>query len=175
MGDLFRDTVIGHLVRWISKGKLLPHPEDEDNSLWKKYVHEEKTARMAHHGHTEEEGKEEGDRNPDSSQETSRTRHEEARHNDVGMRVDPEKGKDLNVIHFEENDPEDPMNWSLLKKVFVTGEICLLTTSVYIGSAIYSAGNEGVMMQFGVSQTAVNNANSRSIQHAYYCIRLPWA
>ena len=112
MGDLFRDTVVGHLVRWVSKGKLLPHPEDKDNRLWKKYVHEEKTARMAHHGHTEEEETQEkegeGGVNHNSSQESSRTRLEESEHrrNDVGMKVDPEKGKDWNVIHFEENDPE---------------------------------------------------------------------
>lgn len=36
------------------------------------------------------------------------------------------------------------MNWSTTKKVFVTFEICLLTFSVYIGSAIYSAGTESV-------------------------------
>ena len=46
-----------------------------------------------------------------------------------------------------------PMNWSTFKKVFVTFEICLLTFSVYIGSAIYSAGEETVVKDFGVSQT----------------------
>ena len=45
-----------------------------------------------------------------------------------------------------------PMNWSTFKKVFVTFEICLLTFSVYIGSAIYSAGEESVVKDFGVSQ-----------------------
>ena len=45
------------------------------------------------------------------------------------------------------------MNWSTFKKVFVTFEICLLTFSVYIGSAIYSAGTETVVEDFGVSQT----------------------
>jgi DHA1 family multidrug resistance protein-like MFS transporter len=40
------------------------------------------------------------------------------------------------------------------KKFLVTFLICLLTFSVYIGSAIYSAGTEGVMEQFHVSQVA---------------------
>ena len=108
MGDLFRDTVIGHLVRWVSKGKILPHPEDEDESLWRKYIHEEKTARMAHHGHTEEEeDKDEGGMRQNSSEGSSRTRlEEEPRHNDIGMKIDPEKGKDWSIVHFEENDPE---------------------------------------------------------------------
>lgn len=36
----------------------------------------------------------------------------------------------------------------------MTGLICFLTFSVYIGSAIYSAGTLGVMEHFGVSQVA---------------------
>lgn len=36
----------------------------------------------------------------------------------------------------------------------VTFEICLLTFSVYIGSAIYSAGIESVMSEFQISQVA---------------------
>ena len=46
------------------------------------------------------------------------------------------------------------MNWSTFKKFFVTFEICLLTFSVYIGSAIYTAGIVGVMEEFHVSQVA---------------------
>jgi len=46
------------------------------------------------------------------------------------------------------------MNWSQRKKFFVTFQICLLTFSVYIGSAIYTAGIPGVMLDFGVSQVA---------------------
>ena len=44
------------------------------------------------------------------------------------------------------------MKWSRGKKFFVTAEICLLTTSVYIGSAIYTPGIEEITRVFGVSQ-----------------------
>ena len=44
------------------------------------------------------------------------------------------------------------MNWSTHKKIFVTFEICLLTFSIYIGSAIYSAGTQSISMDFGVSE-----------------------
>lgn len=46
------------------------------------------------------------------------------------------------------------MNWSRPKKYFVTGMICLLTFSIYIGSAIYSAGVVEITEVFGVSQVA---------------------
>ena len=47
---------------------------------------------------------------------------------------------------------QNPQNWSTSKKMVVTGLICLLTFSVYIGSAIYSAGIQDIEMVFGVSQ-----------------------
>lgn len=49
---------------------------------------------------------------------------------------------------------QNPKNWSRSKKFFVTFEICFLTFSVYIGSAIFTAGIEDVMHTFGVSQVA---------------------
>lgn len=45
-------------------------------------------------------------------------------------------------------------NWSRPKKFFVTFEICFLTFSVYIGSAIYTPGLLDVVQVFGVSQVA---------------------
>ena len=40
------------------------------------------------------------------------------------------------------------------KKAFVTFEICLLTFSIYIGSAIYAPGIGSLSTQFGVSPVA---------------------
>ena len=70
------------------------------------------------------------------------------------MKIDPEKGRDIHLITWQPGDPANPQNWSLTKKVFVTVQICTLTFSVYIGSAIYTAGIEDVERVFGVSQVA---------------------
>lgn len=102
------------------------------------------------------------------------TKH--ALHNDGDRRGnDPEKGKDSNIVDwYGPDDPEasntvrpcprllpanrsshqNPQNWSNAKKFFVTFEICFLTFSVYIGSAIFSAGIQDVMTVFGVSQVS---------------------
>jgi MFS transporter, DHA1 family, multidrug resistance protein len=70
-------------------------------------------------------------------------------------RVDPERGRDADIVDwYGPDDPENPMNWGTWKKVWVTFEICLLTFSVYIGSAIYSAGIVDVSEVFGVSTVA---------------------
>ena len=113
MSELIRDTVFGHLLRYLSGGKLLPYAEERDPSLWKRYIHDDKTLRMAHHGHT---GKEEvaADR-PDGSQipqatsrDSSTTRHESnVQTNALGHPIDPEKGRDTNVVDwYGEDDSE---------------------------------------------------------------------
>lgn len=49
---------------------------------------------------------------------------------------------------------QNPRNWTTGKKFFVTFEICLLTTGIYIGSAIYSPGIMNVEQTFQVSEVA---------------------
>jgi len=58
MKELVRDTVFGHFLRLVTKGKVMTFEEERDSSLWKRYVDKEKSGRMAHHGHTGEEEKE---------------------------------------------------------------------------------------------------------------------
>ncbi|PPJ59651.1 hypothetical protein CBER1_01184 [Cercospora berteroae] len=176
MTELIRDTAFGHAVRFLSRGKLLKYAEEADPSLYKNYIDEKKSGNLADHGDTNprEDGtepetlggvrtREQGDRSeqdPEKTRSSSRDTSDTKAASDnasvnhaSGVRVDPEKGMDKNVVTWwGENDSENPQNWSLGKKCFVTFEICLLTTSVYIGSSIYSAGTMSVMETFGVSQ-----------------------
>lgn len=46
------------------------------------------------------------------------------------------------------------MNWSNAKKAFVTAQLCILTTTIYLSAAIYTAGIQGVQQQFQVSEVA---------------------
>lgn len=48
MIELFRDTAIGHLIRWASHGKLLSHAEDIDPTLWRMYISTEKSTTLQH-------------------------------------------------------------------------------------------------------------------------------
>lgn len=170
MTELIRDTAFGHIVRFVSRGKFLQYQEEKDPSIWTKFIDEKQSGYLAHHGTTEppEDGKEletiggvrtrEDDEKEKRSESngSSQTRVGEGNINRAsGVKVDAEKGKDLDVVTwYNENDPENPQNWGLGKKCFVTFEICLLTTSIYIGSSIYSAGTQSVMATFGVSQVA---------------------
>lgn len=170
MAELIRDTAFGHLVRFVSRGKYLKYAEEADPSIWTRYIDEKKSAYLAHHGDTNppEDNTDlsgiggvrtrENNTSPTRSDSTgsSRTRTGDENINEAsGVKVDPENGRDIHLVDwYGPDDPENPMNWSQAKKFFVTFEICLLTTSVYIGSSIYSAGTENVMAIFGVGQVA---------------------
>jgi len=150
MAELFRDTAFGHLLRAISKNKILPYPEETNPDIWKQFIDKKGSANLAKYGQTEEP-KDETD-----GSERTRVGGQDAQVNSVsGAKVDSENGKDIHLVSwYGDDDPANPQNWSLGKKSFVTFQICLLTTSVYIGSAIYSAGTQSVMQVFGVSQVA---------------------
>ncbi|CEI61322.1 Caffeine resistance protein 5 [Fusarium venenatum] len=161
MKDLIRDTIFSHILRFLTGGRVFKYPEEEDPLLWKKYVHAEKSANMARHGQTEApeaDGEQQSRRSQtrSSSSDTAVSSGEAGTVNEPSGRiVDKEKGKDVHVVDwYGPDDPENPRNWSRIKRFFVTFEICLLTFSVYIGSAIYTAGIQDVMQVFGVSQVA---------------------
>jgi hypothetical protein len=108
--DIVRDSPFGHIVRLITRNKVFQYPEERDPSLWKKYVSQEKSGYMAHHGSAEapEEYSDElrnarGIRERESDEDTQVG-------DDVneasGVRVDPEKGKDKHVVDWY--GPEDP-------------------------------------------------------------------
>ncbi|GAA6017962.1 hypothetical protein JCM10207_002721 [Rhodosporidiobolus poonsookiae] len=56
------------------------------------------------------------------------------------------------LVDWQENDQENPKNWSTRKRSFVAAQIAFLTTVVYIGSAIYTPSEQGLMEEYGVSQ-----------------------
>lgn len=130
--------------------------------MYGKFINREKSGNMARYGQPnppeDEEKEEKQDDNQDRSRHNSESSDPTLRGEGTtvtsasGMAVDPEKGKDVNLVDWwGPNDPECPTNWSQGKKFFVTFLICLLTTSIYIGSSIYSAGEQQITMVFGVS------------------------
>ncbi|KIV86635.1 hypothetical protein PV11_02235 [Exophiala sideris] len=182
MAELFRDTVAGQFIRLITGRKILQYPEERDPSIWQKYLNVEKSANMAMHGSTDPPSAEEKERlDTDASPEDDAANLQSPDHNPHHQRrgspaesstttvdndnrlvntlsntkVDVEKGRNADIVDwYGPEDPDNPQNWSTSKKTWVTFEVCLLTFSVYIGSAIYTAGIEDVSQVFGVSRVA---------------------
>ena len=173
MTSLMHDTAFGHLCRLVTGNKVFKYAEEKDPEIWKRYINHEKSGYMAQHGtfsaeeeteieqNANERKEEDVEQDPDSRQssdtqvgETDNDRPQRFQAL-TGRPLDPEKGRDLYIVDwYGPEDKENPMNWSRGKKFFVTFEICLLTFSVYIGSAIYSAGILDVVEVFGVSRVA---------------------
>lgn len=173
MKGLMRDTAFGQIVRVASGRRFFKYAEEENPDLWKQFIDEKKSGNLAHHGTVDppEDGEEinglggirtrEGQstgnvQTPREDSETSsRTQVGEDINAVSGVKLDSEKGRDIHLVSwYGPDDPENPQNWTSGKKAFVTFELCLLTTSVYIGSSIYSAGTDSVVEIFGVSRVA---------------------
>ncbi|GAA5993980.1 hypothetical protein JCM11641_006438 [Rhodosporidiobolus odoratus] len=93
------------------------------------------------------------------NEEEKNRRKEEWKKNHPGT-ADPERAhadglhdKYQYLVDWEENDPANPQNWSTPKRTFVAIQISVLTAVVYIGSAIYTPSEQGLMAEYGVSQT----------------------
>lgn len=161
--DLIRDSIFGQLVRLATGSRIFSYPEERDSSLYDRYINVEKSANLARTGTTESRPVEEKELQPPSPPANGSARSSTSTIADPnalvnvasGTVVDPERGRDGAVVDwYGPDDQENPMNWSKPKKFWATFCICFLTFSVYIGSAIYTAGITGVMEDFGVSQVA---------------------
>lgn len=114
MAALVQDSILGQLIRFVSRGRCFQYPEEKDPSLWQQYVNRDKSGRMAYTGRIDAEEVPEtvSDDRADSG---SMTRVPSSTWSDNGRRVqgmtgvtiDPEKGRDTAVVDWwGDNDPE---------------------------------------------------------------------
>ncbi|CCF60364.1 hypothetical protein KAFR_0K00100 [Kazachstania africana CBS 2517] len=65
--------------------------------------------------------------------------------------TDYEKHADPFLVDWNgDDDPDNPQNWPQAKKNFITIEIMMLTCITYMGSSIYTPGQEGIQNDFHV-------------------------
>ena len=131
MAELIRDTAFGHLVRFVTKAKVLQFAEEKDPSVWTRYIDEKKSGYLAHHGDTNPpednaemegiggvrtrdnqyeltnpRGRSPGDRLDSENSSRTRVADENVNHAS-GVKVDPEKGKDVHLVTwYGDDDPE---------------------------------------------------------------------
>ncbi|KAF2805756.1 major facilitator superfamily transporter [Mytilinidion resinicola] len=143
---ILRDAGLGQFIHYASGGKYFKHPEESPN-FDTSFLREVTDSESAKH--------EALDSRPIS-------RDGAASALDVDLEKSPTanrtatRSKDgtLLVGWYSEDDVENPLNWSPLKKYSVALIICLYTVSVYLGAAIFSSSQPGVMEDFGVSLIA---------------------
>ncbi|KAJ5909773.1 hypothetical protein N7504_004416 [Penicillium tannophilum] len=149
--ETLRDTAFGKLVRLATRSKFMQYPEEKDTSLWTEYLKTERKDEAAS-SMTETEGDVEDLEALGiftvMSQASSRSRRMSSASTVGGA------NQSIVISWRGDDDPENPQNWSTIKKSFVSSLICFLTFAIYVGSAIYTPGVPGVEEQFGVSSVA---------------------
>ncbi|KAJ7236417.1 major facilitator superfamily domain-containing protein [Mycena haematopus] len=173
--DLLRDATIGQIVNYISSGRLLPYRDQRPgyviptrflNASLEQKPKEVGSDAITLCDEDSEQKRRCGTATPatltsgastPSPAELERALTPATLATPGDLEKNPPKDDDAladpYLIDWEENDPDNPENWSFKKRAFVAFEISLLTFSVYIGSAIYTSSIPGLMQEFQVSLT----------------------
>ncbi|RAH81524.1 synaptic vesicle transporter [Aspergillus japonicus CBS 114.51] len=159
MIETIRDTGIGKLVRLFSGGRLLRFPEEEDPSRWTTYV---KALEEIKPEQSEISGSDYDSYEEDLEayglytvmSQASRVGRRTSTATSAPALPSSAQGGNPTIITWGPDDPENPQNWSIPKKLLVSSQIWLLTFAIYIGSAIYSPGIPSAAQHFGISSVA---------------------
>lgn len=176
--DNFRDTFVGQLLRLIARNKILQYPDEIHPEAYRQAISTDRTLTQAQslqswtttrNTNILEIGDRSAIRQPTSRHSTTASLFSASSGNSAtsNSTTPSEPGPYLTkletqaddtetkvVTWFNDSDPANPQNWSFFKKCAATGQVCLLTVSIYIGSAIYTAGVRDVEEYFSISEVA---------------------
>ncbi|KAJ6465173.1 major facilitator superfamily domain-containing protein [Mycena vitilis] len=157
MLDIIRDSTFGQIVNYLSNGRLLPYVDQRPGYV----VPARYLTSLDRKG--KEVGSDAATLCEDSEKKTPVVGTVERTSTVPTLEGTPDYEKQLTkhtgdfpdpfLVDWEENDSDNPRNWSPRKRAFVAFSISLLTFSVYIGSAIYTSSIPGLMAEFHVSLT----------------------
>ncbi|WWC88771.1 uncharacterized protein L201_003684 [Kwoniella dendrophila CBS 6074] len=122
MRDVIRDSYFGHLTRLVYKPHYLRHAEEEEDFVIPKF------------------------------EPTNTGNDEDGVITTPAESLPSVQAPDLHLVTwYSAKDNENPRNWTMKKKCYVTFLIMILTVTVYIGSAIYSPAAGDASEYFGIS------------------------
>ncbi|KAE8446636.1 hypothetical protein EG329_011829 [Mollisiaceae sp. DMI_Dod_QoI] len=167
--DYVRDSQLGHLVRAITRNKVLLWPEElpgfqfqpiiEASTSEKVNEREASDANDPEIGKVQNTGAQNDNDNDDDQQDQLPIERVATR---VGTsQADAEinlaklgtNAADVILMDwYGEEDVDNPLNWPMRKKLFTTFVICLYTFVVYCGSAIFVPSFGFLMYRFDVSE-----------------------
>ncbi|KAI0299065.1 major facilitator superfamily domain-containing protein [Multifurca ochricompacta] len=147
MAAAFHDTFFAYILRFALGSRVFPHPDEKVlPEVWHGKLSNQASPRDSAQATLNEAAA-----NVDVTSIVSEATAIANNNNHV-PKPDPEKGQDtLLVDWYGPTDPDNPLNWSSARKAWIMFQTCLLTFSVYLGSAIYTAGIPGVKSEFHVS------------------------
>ncbi|KAG7666332.1 MDR1 [[Candida] subhashii] len=152
-----RDSFFGRLAYHLSQHKLFSYPEEQpDYIVPEKYLAETLIKPIASprnaNNNNNSNDKKEKTVDPEGF---DKEEVEQAQSSDASAASDETKTGDDNILTTwdGDDDPENPQNWPVYQKALLIFQISFLTTSVYIGSSIYTPGIDQIMEEFHIGPT----------------------
>ncbi|KAG5358473.1 Caffeine resistance protein 5 [Yarrowia sp. B02] len=153
------DTAFSQIINFVSKGRLFSYPEERPGfevptEFWygpQMPVHDdiEQGMKDAFDGIDVDTNRGNHDTAPLDTSDSSIVNKES-----LEKHVDSETESDVQYVGwYGPDDPENPQNWTSLKKSLVAAQVLTLTFSVYVGSSIYTPALPEIMEAFHISQT----------------------
>lgn len=157
MYDIVRDSTLGYLLHLLSRGRCASYPESQANfELPREYLQlcpeigDSHTADLIHEAvHQNADGR-------DVSQSGEEEKPERPLAGTSPPGSSQKESKDILVAWYSDTDPDNPHNWSPLKKGYISGVILLYTFTVYIGSSLYTSSIPAIVDIFDVPQVVAS-------------------
>lgn len=80
--------------------------------------------------------------------------HREGRQEARNLKQEITRSNTIVVDWYSDTDPENPQNWTGLKKAVVLAQLCAYTMTVYGASSMYVPSEQGLMKEFNVGATS---------------------
>ncbi|KAG9005774.1 hypothetical protein FRB94_001186 [Tulasnella sp. JGI-2019a] len=177
MFDIIRESSFGERINWISGGRLLPYaeqrsdfivpaqyllsttpasaPDDSEEPTRANSIEQlDPVTRVNSKDRTLDEKKSEREFDPlpiEPRELEAGELKKAGEERDLNPVEEVEISEHIIVDWYGPDDPANPRNWSSGKRHFVLGIICVLTFSIYMGSAIYTASIPYLLEEFHIS------------------------
>ncbi|KAI5474784.1 hypothetical protein MNV49_002474 [Pseudohyphozyma bogoriensis] len=136
MSALLRETPFGNAINFLTRGRLLPYPEQRSGFEVPATFFEDigVLESLPTAPGTPVEG----------SLEALHQAERKHQHSSRGVK------SPIIVTWYSDEDPDNPQNWSKAKKGFVALIICMLEFGVYVGSSLIASGYPSMKEEFGI-------------------------
>ncbi|MDN6037178.1 MAG: MFS transporter [Lactococcus raffinolactis] len=176
MIDTITNSVLGHILNYISNHKLFPHPEEKSSFVVpEKYLSSSANNSRRSSGYEKNNTyileKKESNNISAADQPSSETvaeisntiinsaftdleknsRNDEEENNEEVIDIAEDKGY-IVVDWYGDDDPENPQNWSNFKVCWILGLTGLLCLAIYMGSSVYTPGVAMMMEDLNTTQ-----------------------
>lgn len=164
MYDIVRDAAIGQVIRYLSRKRFGTYLEERPEfQLPLTYARPVPTSQLGKNDNIANICHDAGRRNIDFPLEQPKIktgRDEEER----GVAFPAENSlrdesiqKEITLITwYSDTDPENPQNWSLRKKLWVSFILLIYSFSVYVGSSLYTASIPGLVKMFNIGEVVAS-------------------